>query len=382
MKNFLRHSKITRFPYLLRWFAARRSIRLTSEGITFLLFTVGIGVAAINTGNNLFYLLLSMMLGLVIISGMLSELSLRRLGFHRHVPDLITANDPTTLTISMTNHNKHLPSFSLRLLDVIEGKDVDRGLYVNQLPGQRSVILSYPLLVPTRGIIRLGGVRVETSFPFGLFLKRVFFPAEADLLIGPPIKPFSLKFVDAILSEAHGQAIPRRGPGTDLYNLRTYQPGDDSRSIHWMSTARTSQLIVRETETEDQRRITVLFSTVAPEEQDGLFERSITLVASLIWHLCDKSHSVRLVIDRADSGFGTGTDHLLTTMKMLALCRRRDPHRPEADSTGQVPPLSLDPDRGYALAILPWSDPAMLRVAEGAHRVFVTAQLEELTHAF
>ncbi len=382
MKNFLRHRTVTQFADCLHWFAARRSIRLTSEGIKFLLFTVGIGVAAINTGNNLFYLLLSMMLSLVIVSGILSELCLRRLGFHRHVPDLITANDPTTLTVSMTNHNQHVPSFSLRLLDVIEGKDVDRGLYVNQLPGQRSVILSYPLLVPTRGIIRLGGVRVETLFPFGLFLKRAFFPAEADLLVGPQIKPLSLKFLDAMLSEAHGQTIPRRGPGTDLYNLRLYQPGDDSRSIHWMSTARTSQLIVRETEIEDQRRITVFLSTIAPEEQDGLFERSITLVASLVWHLYDKSHSVRLVVDREDSGFGTGTDHLLTIMKMLALCRRRDPHRTEADSTDQVSLLSFDPDHGYILAVLPWPDPAILRTAEAAHRVLATAQLEELTHAF
>src|SRR3989442_12957144 len=79
-----------------RW----RSIRLTSEGTRFLLFTFGIGLAAINTGNNLFYLLLAMMLSLIVISGLLSEHCLRRLEFHRHVPDLIMANEPTTLTKS------------------------------------------------------------------------------------------------------------------------------------------------------------------------------------------------------------------------------------------------------------------------------------------
>ncbi|HEX6825515.1 MAG TPA: hypothetical protein VF077_04290, partial [Nitrospiraceae bacterium] len=81
----------------VRGLSRRRSIRLTSEGTRFLLFTFGIGLAAINTGNNLFYLLLAMMLSLIVISGLLSEHCLRRLEFHRHVPDLIMANEPTTL---------------------------------------------------------------------------------------------------------------------------------------------------------------------------------------------------------------------------------------------------------------------------------------------
>jgi len=62
-----------RFRSQLRYLATRRSIRLTSEGTRFLLFTIGIGVAAVNTGNNLFYLLLAMMLSVVVISGVLSE---------------------------------------------------------------------------------------------------------------------------------------------------------------------------------------------------------------------------------------------------------------------------------------------------------------------
>lgn len=343
---------------------------------------VGNGVAAINTGNNLFYLLLSMMLSLVIISALLSELSLGRLGFHRHVPDLITANDPITLTVTVTNHNQWLPCFSLKLFDIVGGKDVDRGLYLHQLPGQRAVLLSYPLLAATRGIIHIGGVRVETLFPFGLFVKRAIFPAKADLLVGPPIKPVSLQFVDELLSEAHGRSLPRRGPGSELYNLRQYQPGDDSRSIHWMSTARTSQLIVREKESEDHRHITIFLSTIAPEEKDGLFERSVTLVASLLWQLCNKSHSFRLIVEREDSGFGAGTDHLLGILRLLALCKRQNPYSTEDNSPGQLTANSPGLEQGYILAVVPWPDESIRKIATTAHRVLNTAQLEELTHAF
>jgi len=375
--NSFRHIPDARIGSRLRYLAKRRTIRLTSEGIRFLLFTIAIGVAAINTGNNLFYLLLAMMLSLVVISGLLSEQCLRRLDFHRHVPDLILANDPTTVTLSVTNRNTWLPSFSLKLLDVAAGQDLDRGLFVDHLPPQRSVLLSYPILATARGRLRLECVRAETLFPFGLFLKRALYQVPAEILVGPPIRPLSLRFVDELVSEGQGLTLPRRGHGTQLYNLRLYQPGDDSRAIHWMTTARTSQLVVRETEAEDQRRITIMLSTIAPDDHDALFERSVMLVASLLWQLSEK-YPLRLIVGGEDSGLGSGPDHLLAMLRLLALCERR------SSGESDWPPLatvSHASERGYTLAIIPWTnsdDPATMT----ADRILQAPQIEELTRAF
>jgi uncharacterized protein (DUF58 family) len=366
----------------LRHFAIRRSVRLTSEGKRFLLFTIGIGIAAINTGNNLFYLLLAMMLSLIIISGLLSEMCLRRLSFQRYVPDLIMANEPTTVTMSVTNRYRHLPSFSVRIYDVIGGQDVDRGLFISHLPGQRSVMLSYPLLATTRGCIRLEYIRAETRFPFGLFLKRALYPVEGHLLVGPPIKPLSLRFVEDIVAEGQGHSLPRRGNGTELYNLRLYQPGDDSRTIHWMTTARTSQLIVRETEAEDQRRITILLSTTAPNDHDALFERSVTLAASLLWQLSRKSYPLRLIVGDEDSRFGSGSDHLLSMMRLLALCTRRRPDQAEGGNCSSHTVRRVEPELGYVVAIMPWTSPLESEVPPFADRILRAPLIEELTHAF
>ena len=76
---------------------------MTAEGVQFLLFTLAIGIAAINTGNNLFYLLLAMMLSLVLISGIAAESCLRRLEFHRHLPDHLVVNEPATATLVVKN---------------------------------------------------------------------------------------------------------------------------------------------------------------------------------------------------------------------------------------------------------------------------------------
>ena len=118
---------------ILRRFTRHRSTRPTSEGIQFLLFTLAVGVAAINTGNNLFYLLLAMMLSIIVISGVVAEQCLRRLEFHRHLPDLLFANEPSTATLVVKNRKAKLPSFSIRLFDVSGGRDLDRGLAIRQL---------------------------------------------------------------------------------------------------------------------------------------------------------------------------------------------------------------------------------------------------------
>lgn len=322
------------------------------------------------------------MLSFIVISGLLSEHCLRRLEFHRHMPDLIMANEPTTLALSVANRNRHLPSFSLRLLDVVEGQTVDRGLAIRFLPPQSSVLLSYPLLATKRGWVRFEGIRAQTLFPFGLFIKQGLYSTEAHLLVSPPIKPLTLRFVDELVSEGQGESLPRRGHGTQLYNLRTYQPGDDSRAIHWMTTARTSQLIVRETEAEDQRRITVVLSIVAPKEHDLLFERSVTLVASLLWQLTERAYPVRLVVGTEDSGLGSGTNHLLAMLRLLALCERQAPETREISCYSEPPPLTYDGEWGYTVAVIPWSDQAAPVNKVRADRVLYATQLEELTHAY
>jgi uncharacterized protein (DUF58 family) len=382
VKHRLFNLRVSPLCSFVHGISRRRSIRLTPEGTKFLLFTFGIGLAAINTGNNLFYLLLAMMLSLIVISGLLSEHCLRRLEFRRHVPDLIMANEPTILTLSVANRNRYLPSFSLRLLDVVEGQDVDRGLCIHLLPPQTSMLLSYPLLATRRGRIRFEGIRAQTLFPFGLFLKKGLYSTETHLLVSPPIKPLTLRFVDELVSEGQGESLSRRGHGTQLYNLRLYQAGDDSRAIHWMTTARTSQLIVRETEAEDQRRITIVLSIVAPEEHEPLFERSVTFVASLLWQLTERAYPVRLIVGTEDSGLGSGSAHLLAMLRLLALCERQLPEADGVDYHDQHAPQAYEGERGYTVAVIPWSGQAVPTNTGQADRVLHATQLEELTHAF
>jgi uncharacterized protein (DUF58 family) len=238
------------------------------------------------------------------------------------------------------------------------------------------MLLSYRLVATKRGWLKLDGFRVQTLFPFGLFLKRALFSMPSQILVGPQIKPMTVRFVDELVSQGQGQSLPRRGHGTELHNLRLYQPGDDSRTIHWMSTARTSQLIVRETEVEDQRRLTIVLSTVAPDYRDVLFERTVTLVASLLWELSQRSYAVRLIVGAADSGWGSGSTHFGIILRLLALCERRNPN------DAHTPFHVHHSEDGYLLAVMPWADPLALAAMADADRLLDETQLEELTNAY
>lgn len=344
---------LTPLRTMVRRLTQRRSTRFTSEGVYFLLFTCAVGFAAINTGNNLFYLLLAMMLSIILISGIVAEFCLRQLEFHRCLPDLLFANEPVTVTLMVKNRKSRWPSFSLRFFDVCDGSDVDRRLAVSQLLPGAGLLLSYPLVSAKRGWLQLDGVRVATAFPFGLFLKKAYYPVQGVACVSPAIKPLADGVLRDFLVAGQEYSVHRKGSGNDLYNLRLYQTGDDSRAIHWVSTARTSKLIVRETEAEDQRRIAIYLSLLAPETHDAIFEEAVALTASLLHTLTARGYRLKLTVGSFQSSFGQGEAHLLDLLRALALCERHTPSPHRSSSTD----VSLEPEGdgpSGRIVVKPW----------------------------
>lgn len=339
---------------LYRHLLRHRSTRVTTEGTRFLFFTLAVAVAAINTGNNLFYLLLAMMLSIILMSGIMAEYCLRRLEFHRHLPELVYAGEPMTATVVVANRKVRLPSFSLHLWDVTGEQEIDRGLTLWQLMPGASQILSYPLIATRRGRLGFDGVCVGTSFPFGLFLKKAYYPLDGSVLVAPTIRPVESTFLQDLALFGQDMSLPRKGHGSDLYNLRQYHAGDDSRSIHWLSTARTSKLMVRETEAEDQRRVTLMLSLFAPLSHEVPFEEAVSLTASMVQDFGARGYQVRLVVGGMSSSFGQGEPHLLQLMETLALCERRSPEGPEA----QAPSDNgvYDSEGGATIVLVPWGE--------------------------
>jgi uncharacterized protein (DUF58 family) len=110
--------------------------------------------------------------------------------------------------------------------------------------------------------------------------------------------------------------------GEDFYALRAYEMGDDLRRVHWPSTARLDELMIRQNEMPWQGRATVLLDTRARAHQGESLEVSVRAAASIV-HACWRRGSlVRLVTtDGADSSFAAGHDHVEAIMERLATVR-------------------------------------------------------------
>ena len=365
-------SMLERVREFLRWFYRYRSIRLTSEGTRFVLLTLAVGVAAINTGNNLLYLLLAMLLSLIIVSGLLSEQCLKQLDIRRLLPEHLFANRPTTAAFSIANKKPRLPTFSLRVMDVVEGKAMDRGIHLLHLAPQASTLQPYPLLTGRRGPYRIEGIKLLTRFPFGLFVKAATLPLASEVVVYPEVTPLPDRLSHELTTLGHEQATPRRGPGVELSNLRTYQAGDDSRAIHWKTSARQSQLMLKETEAEDQRRVTLALPTVIPAEQLQFFERAVTLTASLAAFFQERGYAVGLLLGDREFQQGVGMGHLYTLLRALGLCQAISSFTPGPGS----PPISAGFHRlgerttkgELTILVLPWPDPSLADLAGDVSR--------------
>lgn len=361
--------RLERIREFFRWFYRYRSLRFTPEGVRFLLLTLAIGIAALNTGNNLLYLLLAMMLSLIVMSGILSEQTFKRVTVRRRTPDHIFAGRPATATLSVINRKPRFPTFSLRVMDLIEGHAVDRGIHLLHVPPRGTAIRSYPILYSRRGQHRIEGIKLLTRFPFGLFIKAATLPLETDLVVYPETRPLPDVLVHDLASLGSEQAVPRRGEGAGLYNLRAYQEGDNSRAIHWKTSARQARLIVRETETEDQRHVTLALPTAGPDDQQEAFERAIVLAASLARHFQERGFSVRLLIGDQEVPHGIGESHFYRILRALALCNPT----PVVESA-PIPEGFLTLGDRTALGeltmlILPWPDSRLTAACGSVSRV-------------
>ncbi len=272
------------------WLGPRRTIWPTRDGWWCLFAALGLGVAAVNTGNNLIYLLCSLLLALILVSGVLSEQSMRGLRLTPVLPEELHAGRPALVGAIVANRKRRLASYSITL--EAPGADGVRFLHLPRLDPGGERLVTWPLTFPARGRHRLPGLRMTTRFPFGLFVKSEPVGLDADVLVYPALRPVS----PARLRERGGAgptSLRRRGRGDDLYNLRDYRAGDDPRLIHWRSSAKAQTLTVRELEDDTAHDVRLRLVGDGRGDESGL-ERGISEAASLALYFLRRGAGVEL----------------------------------------------------------------------------------------
>ena len=318
----------------------RRRLRITREGKYFLALTLGIGLAAINTGNNPLYLILGMLLAMIMASGILSELAIAKLRIEREVPRRLFAGSSFLMGLTLHNPRSRLATYSILAEDVADGVDLGKRCYFLKLPPKTCQRTSYRHVVHRRGLWQLEANRLATRCPFGLFEKQRLVPLPQPLVVFPAIRPISSDAADRSEGERrHQGSIGRIG---EYHGIRDYRHGDDPRDIAWHTSAKLRRPVVREYEDPHGQAITVSLDlstahTIGASERERRFEAALSYAASLLVHFNEVGHGVALQVGEQTSVLGRGDAHLDLLLRHLALLSldstetapTRSPHGPQ-----------------------------------------------------
>jgi uncharacterized protein (DUF58 family) len=295
----------------LRWLVYQVDYRLTREGIVYLGAVVVLVLAAVNTGNNLLFMILACLLAGILISGILSRVVLTGLELKFELPEHIFAEQPLLATVELTNEKEWWPSFSLRVVGQ-RGKTpaqiLTRPVYFPHISRQGAARQKVELFFPRRGVYRQDAFGIRTKFPFGFLEKTRRVDSEMEVVVYPRVEPTE-EFYE-ILPLLTGEMVSYyRGRGHDLYSIRDYQNTDSARFVDWKASAKTGALKVREFTREDERRVTIVLDPfIGPPREDlgqlgeaelsERFERAVSLAACIAWHFFELNSVMQFRTDR------------------------------------------------------------------------------------
>jgi uncharacterized protein (DUF58 family) len=337
----------------LRWISVPIDYRLTREGLIYIAGILILALAALNTGNNLLFLVLASLLAGILISGLLSHLVLSGVALRLDLPEHIFAGQPVRALAELTNHKHRMPSFSLRLSGAPprsrkqHARPPDRILaqpvYFPYLSAGETAQQSVELQFPRRGVYRQETLGLRTRFPFGFVEKtrRVDSPLEA--VVYPAIEPADEAFEDLALVSGELESC-MRGRGHDLYSIRAYQTSDSARHVDWKASAKKNALQVREFTREDERRVLLVFDPFTPSDaaapaSDRAFERGVSLCASLAWHFYEMDSVLGFRTEGYETPVAPAGQIIYHILRHLALAAPR-PAQPGRSFLSEMPDSS------------------------------------------
>ena len=201
-----------------------------------------------------------------------------------------------------------------------EGRRAARFL-VPPLAAGATARAAYRIPTRRRGRYQVGPLLVRASDPFGLLTRTVANIGEAEVLVRPRIHDIAPPVAVGSRVSAESAAAARRSVGSDLgdefLTLREYEVGDDLRRVHWRSTARTGELMIRQNEARWRSNATVVLDVHPDGHDDESFELAVEAAASIVTRLVRLQRRVD-VVTSAGAVLGTGGDPRHDVLDRLA----------------------------------------------------------------
>ncbi len=282
-------------------------VKVNKAGVIFIGITIFLGVAAVNTANNLLYLVVSYMLSFMLLSGVLSLHNLRGLEVVVVPPDEVYAGSRTNLRVVVRNR-KRLPSFLITIR--IDGNDFVFPLILGKKEAEGTLSKTFE----RRGHYSTVSLEVSSSFPVGLFERFYMVDVPINLVVFPHPMTDKERFLGILTKEkerANFQST-RRGY-EELYGVREYS-NEPIKLIHWKLSAKTGSLYVKEMVEESTPPVVLSLDMV-----EGTTEERISKLAYLVIKLVSEGRAVGLKLADRTIEPATGNYHKRKLLTELAL---------------------------------------------------------------
>lgn len=294
---------------------------LTRQG-----WLLGIGAIILGVGGRVLGLVELIALGVVAAALLIGCLILVRssrlelsVGRVLH-PSRVHVGSPSRVELTVRNQRKRATPV-LRLRDDVSGT---RGadLLVPPLAPNERTVAAYRLPTDRRGLVRVGPLKVVVGDPFGLATVATVGAPAVQLTVLPRVEDIEplprTSGPDPQAGVRRMNAVGRHGD--EFYALRPYTVGDDLRRVHWPSSARTDDLMVRQNEEPWQHRTTVLLDVRTSAHDDDSLELAVSVAASVIMATAHREDLLRLMTtDGYDSEHSTGMEHTQSILEHLAV---------------------------------------------------------------
>jgi len=248
----------------------------------------------------------------------------------RQLPSAAYEDETIEVRITLENHSP-FANYFIYLIDNFPADLVykqEKKILFSYLPRRMIINWTYEGLCFKRGVYWVGPFTLIGSDPLGLFKKYKIINVTSKLTVYPRI--FNIHyippFMKGIVTPRYGSRTSRRsGEYEEFYGIREYHQEDGLRKIHWPSSAKHNELIVRHFEQSGIHAVTILLDLKQENNigfgKETTLEYAVKIAASLSKYFLDQGSIVQLLAygDKPMiSSLGQDPSHFFTILELLA----------------------------------------------------------------
>lgn len=271
----------------------RRHVVFTREGWSFISILAFVVFGSILRQINLLVMLAAMMIPALLFNWRMAVSLIRRISVRHSLPEWVFAGKTTVIELEVENQSRTFAAWNIMLTD-----EIRRVEPVTSNPAFRSIDLvavsvepghtthvSYRCFFTERGVYRIGPTKVACQYPFGLVRTWFYQLVTKELYVAPRLGELKAKWNKRLGAQVVGTASAERRRGwlpDEFFGLRSWQHGDSMRSIHWRSSAKRGQIVVRQYDQPTDRDFALALDLFTLSNESGFSHEKVEQGASFV----------------------------------------------------------------------------------------------------